>query len=197
MGARAPRASRVERGGFLGRGDRGLNSHLSLTVSHSLCRVTHNTSVTHTSHGTHSRVPASRGSPRRSRPGSPPPRTVRCDAHTRSSLYSLTLSELLKDSKNTRGDPRGRATERVRRRHPTPTTGATHVGGHTSGHRSWGAGRGPADAWPGVWRVACRSRAERGVHSARAEVRRGSGLASWPKAASRHYINFNAFLSNQ
>jgi hypothetical protein len=132
MGARAEsQPSRgLERGGYFCFLVRGLNSHLSLTVSHSLCRVTHNTSVTHTSHGTHSRVPASRAALRASVSPQfpPPPRTVRCDAHTRSSLYSLTLSELLKDSKNTRGDPRGRATERVRRRHPTPTTGATRGG---------------------------------------------------------------------
>lgn len=177
MGARAPRASRVERGGFLGR---GLNSHLSLTVSHSLCRVTHNTSVTHTSHGTHSRVPASRGSPRRSRPSSPPPRALCAVTRTHALASTLSLSPSYSKTQKTRvgireGERQSACADATRPPPPEP-----HVGGHTSGHRSWGAGRGPADAWPGVWRVACRSRAERGVHSARAEVRRGSGLASWP-----------------
>ena len=177
--ARAPRASRVERGGFSR--PRSQLSSLSHCLSQSLQGHTQHISYTHLTRHT---LPGP-GKPRLSASVSPqfppPPRTVRCDAHTRSSLYSLTLSELLKDSKNTRGDPRGRATERVRRRHPTPTTGATRVGlGAHTGHRSWGAGRGPADAWPGVWRVACRSRAERGVHSARAEVRRVRARHSWP-----------------
>lgn len=169
MGARAEsQPSRgLERGGFLFSSS-AVSTLISLSLSLIVSAGSHTTHQLHTPHTAH--TPGSRQAAAL-RVGlapvdlPPPPRTVRCDAHTRSSLYSLTLSELLKDSKNTRGDPRGRATERVRRRHPTPTTGATRGGTPVTAPGGRGGvllTRGPAC---GVWRV---DRERREVSTARA-----------------------------
>ena len=191
MGARAE--SQPSRAG--GIFSSAVSTLISLSLSLTVSAGSHTTHQLHTPHTAH--TPGSRQAAALRvglAPVPPPPRTVRCDAHTRSSLYSLTLSELLKDSKNTRGDPRGRATERVRRRHPTPTTGATRGGTPVTAPGGRGGvllTRGPAC---GVWRV---DRERREVSTARARRCDGSGLATAGQAASRHYINFNAFLSNQ
>jgi hypothetical protein len=194
MGARAPRASRVERGGDF---SDAVSTLISLSLSLIVSAGSHTTHQLHTPHTAHTPGSRQAAALRVGLAPVPPPRALCAVTRTHALASTLSLSPSYSKTQKTRvgireGERQSACADATRPPPPEP-----HVGGHTSGHRSWGAGRGPADAWPGVWRVACRSRAERGVHSARAEVRRGSGLASWPKAASRHYINFNAFLSNQ
>jgi len=179
MGARAESQPSRAGGIFSSAVSTLISLSLSLTVSAG-SHTTHQLHTPHTAHTPGSRQ-AARLSARRSRPSVPgPPRALCAVTRTHALASTLSLSPSYSKTQKTRvgireGERQSACADATRPPPPEP-----HVGAHPGPHRSWGAGRGPADAWPGVWRVACRSRAERGVHSARAEVRRVRARHSWP-----------------
>ena len=186
MGARAPRASRVERGGDF---SDAVSTLISLTLSLTVSAGSHTTHQLHTPHTAHTPGSRQAAALRVGLPRFPPARTVRCDAHTRSSLYSLTSSHSLRVTQRLKKHAWGseRESDRARAQTPPDPHHRSHTWGGTPPVTAPGGRggvlltRGPAC---GVWRV---DRERREVSTARArrcDAGPGSPAGQKPQAAT-------------
>ena len=194
MGARAPRASRVERGGFLGD---AVSTLISLSLSLIVSAGSHTTHQLHTPHTAHTPGSRQAAALRVGLAPVPPPRALCAVTRTHALASTLSLSPSYSKTQKTRvgireGERQSACADATRPPPPEPHTwGGTPPVTAPGGRGGVLLTRGPAC---GVWRV---DRERREVSTARARRCDAGPGSPAGQAASRHYINFNAFLSNQ